>query len=111
MVADVTDEADADRAVAETVARFGRIDIIVNAVGGGAGNALHPAEAYPRDDWDWIMELNVRSTILPTQAAVARDDRARRGRRGSSTSRRCGPTSASTPATPRMWRPRAPSAR
>ena len=42
----------------------------INAVGGGAGKALHPAEAYPRDAWDWIMELNVRSTIVPTQAAA-----------------------------------------
>jgi gluconate 5-dehydrogenase len=67
---DATDEADTDRMVAETVARFGRIDIIVNAVGGGAGEVLNPAEAYPRKDWDWIMELNIRSTVLPTQAAV-----------------------------------------
>ena len=58
--------------VAETVERFGRIDILVNAVGGGAGKVLHPAEAYPRDDWDWIMELNVRSTVVPTQAVVRR---------------------------------------
>jgi gluconate 5-dehydrogenase len=70
IVADATDEADCDRMVAETVERFGRIDIIVNAIGGGAGKALHPAEGYPRSDWDWIMELNVRSTLLPTQAAV-----------------------------------------
>ena len=56
--------------VAETIDRFGRIDIVVNAVGGGAGKALHPAEAYPREAWDWIMELNLRSTIVPTQAAV-----------------------------------------
>jgi gluconate 5-dehydrogenase len=70
IVADATDEGDCDRMVAETVGRFGRIDIIVNAIGGGAGKALHPAEGYPRSDWDWIMELNVRSTLLPTQAAV-----------------------------------------
>lgn len=70
VVADATQEADAERMVAETVARFGKVDIVVNAVGGGAGAALHPAENYPRDRWDWIMELNVRSTILPTQAAV-----------------------------------------
>jgi gluconate 5-dehydrogenase len=31
---------------------------------------LHPAERYPQADWDWIMELNVRSTILPSQAAA-----------------------------------------
>jgi NAD(P)-dependent dehydrogenase (short-subunit alcohol dehydrogenase family) len=70
ITADATSEADAERMVAETVDRFGRIDIVVNAVGGGAGKVLHPAEEYPRSDWDWIMELNVRSTILPTQAAV-----------------------------------------
>jgi len=70
ITADVTSEADCVRMVKETVDAFGRIDIIVNAVGGGAGKVLHPAEEYPRSDWDWIMELNVRSTVLPTQAAV-----------------------------------------
>ena len=70
VVADATVEADAERMVAAASDRFGRIDIVVNAVGGGAGDALHPAEAYPRDAWDWIMELNLRSTIVPTQAAV-----------------------------------------
>jgi NAD(P)-dependent dehydrogenase (short-subunit alcohol dehydrogenase family) len=70
ITADATSEADCDRMVAETLDRFGRIDIVVNAAGGGAGNALHPAESYPRDAWDWIMELNLRSTLLPTQAAV-----------------------------------------
>ena len=70
ITADATREADGDRMVAETLERFGRIDILVNAVGGGAGKALHPAEAYPRSDWDWIMELNLRSTIVPTQAVA-----------------------------------------
>jgi gluconate 5-dehydrogenase len=70
ITADATVEADADRMVAAAIERFGQVDIIVNAVGGGAGQALHPAEAYPRDAWDWIMELNVRSTVLPTEAAV-----------------------------------------
>jgi gluconate 5-dehydrogenase len=46
------------------------VDVIVNAIGGGAGKVLFDAEAYPRDAWDWIMELNVRSTLLATQAAV-----------------------------------------
>ena len=58
--------------VAETVAAFGRVDVIVNAVGGGAGDVLNPAEAYPREAWDWIMELNVRSTIVPTMAVARR---------------------------------------
>ena len=70
ITADVTNEADCDRMVAETIEHFGRLDILVNAVGGGAGKVLHPAESYPRSDWDWIMELNVRSTVLPTQAVA-----------------------------------------
>jgi gluconate 5-dehydrogenase len=68
--ADATSEADADRVVEAARDAFGRVDILVNAVGGGAGKALHPAEAYPRDAWDWIMELNVRSTIVPSQAVA-----------------------------------------
>jgi NAD(P)-dependent dehydrogenase (short-subunit alcohol dehydrogenase family) len=68
--ADVTSEAECERVVAATVAAFGRLDIVVNCVGGGAGKVLFDAEAYPRDAWDWIYELNVRSTLCATQAAV-----------------------------------------
>ncbi len=68
--ADVTKREDADRAIDETTSRFGRVDIIVNAVGGGAGTALYPAESYPEDEWDRILDLNLRSALLPTQAAV-----------------------------------------
>jgi len=70
LTADVTSEAECDRIVAEAVARFGKLDIILNAVGGGAGKVLFDAHEYPRDAWDWIFELNVRSTLLATQSAV-----------------------------------------
>ncbi len=81
ITADATSESDGERMVQETLERFGQIDILVNAVGGGAGKVLHPAEEYPRSDWDWIMELNVRSTIVPTQAVVrAMIERGRGGR-------------------------------
>ena len=50
--ADVTNEAECDRVVAATLERFGRLDILMNAVGGGAGKVLFDAEAYPRDAWD-----------------------------------------------------------
>jgi NAD(P)-dependent dehydrogenase (short-subunit alcohol dehydrogenase family) len=68
--ADVTKRQDADRAIDETLDRFGRVDIIINAVGGGAGTALYPAEEYPEAEFDRIMDLNLRSDLLPTQAAV-----------------------------------------
>ena len=70
IAADLTKKEEADRAVAETVAHFGRLDIIINAIGGGAGNVLFDAEEYPVAEWDWIFDLNLRTTVLSTQAAV-----------------------------------------
>jgi NAD(P)-dependent dehydrogenase (short-subunit alcohol dehydrogenase family) len=67
---DVTRRAEADRLVDEALSTFERVDIIVNTVGGGAGSALYPAESYPEEEWDRIMDLNLRSALLPTQAAA-----------------------------------------
>jgi NAD(P)-dependent dehydrogenase (short-subunit alcohol dehydrogenase family) len=42
---------------------------------------VHPAHEYPRRDWDWIFELNLRSTLPPTQyAAPGMIDAGRGGR-------------------------------
>jgi NAD(P)-dependent dehydrogenase (short-subunit alcohol dehydrogenase family) len=68
--ADATVPDQASQMIDETVAELGRVDIIVNSIGGGAGDVLYDAENYPGEAWDWIMDLNVRSTLLPTQAAV-----------------------------------------
>jgi NAD(P)-dependent dehydrogenase (short-subunit alcohol dehydrogenase family) len=81
VVGDMTTEQDAERCVDETLDRFGRVDIVINAIGGGAGRVLHPAHEYPRRDWDWIFELNLRSTLLPTQYAVRAMINAGRGGR------------------------------
>ena len=111
LAADITREAEAERVVAAIVERFGRLDIIVNAVGGGAGKVLFDAEEYPRDAWDWIMELNLRSTLVRDPGGGPGDDRRPATAAGSSTSARSAPSSASTPATRPTWPPRAPSAR
>jgi gluconate 5-dehydrogenase len=68
--ADVTQKQDADHAIDLAMQAFGRVDVIVNAVGGGAGGALYPAEEYPESEWDRMLDLNLRSALLPTQAAV-----------------------------------------
>ena len=70
LAGDMTKEEDAERVVEETMRTFGRLDALVNAVGGGAGAALHNAENYPTDDWDWIMDLNLRSQFLVSRAAA-----------------------------------------
>jgi NAD(P)-dependent dehydrogenase (short-subunit alcohol dehydrogenase family) len=70
LVGDLTSEGDADRVVDEAVARWGRVDALVNAVGGGAGTALYPAELYPESEWDRIVDLNLRSQFLASKAAA-----------------------------------------
>jgi len=67
---DMASKADAAQAVARTVERFGRLDVLVNAIGGGAGTALYAAEDYPEPEWDRIVDLNLRTTLLPSQAAA-----------------------------------------
>ena len=79
--ADVTRKVDADRAVEETLAKFGRVDIVVNAVGGGAGTALYPAEEYSEEEFDRIFDLNFKSDLLVTQAAACAMIKAGRGGR------------------------------
>lgn len=70
IAADMASPADAERAVEETVQQFGRVDVLVNAIGGGAGTALHPAESYPKAEWDRILDLNLTTTLLSSQAAA-----------------------------------------
>src|SRR4051794_14735123 len=49
LMGDMTNETDAERVVGETLDAFGRLDVLVNAIGGGAGAALHAAHEYPED--------------------------------------------------------------
>ena len=67
---DMTKRDEADAVVDEVVNHLGKLDIMVNAIGGGAGKVLYEAQHYPDDAWDWIYDINVRCTLVPTQAAV-----------------------------------------
>jgi gluconate 5-dehydrogenase len=68
--ADLIQPDEAERVVARALAAFGRLDIHVNAIGGGAGKVIFDAERYPLEAWDWILDLNLRSTLVATQPAV-----------------------------------------
>lgn len=68
--ADVTKRDQMAAAVDSVVDTFGRVDGLATTVGGGAGDAIHPAESYPDDAWDWIMDLNLRSALVASQAAA-----------------------------------------
>lgn len=53
--------------VQRVMAAFGRIDILVNNAGATWGA---PAEDYPADGWDKVMDLNVTGLFRLTQAAA-----------------------------------------
>jgi len=67
---DMTDSAQADDAIQQTLDAFGRVDVLVNGIGGGAGTALYPAEEYPKSEWDRIVDLNLTTALLVSQAAA-----------------------------------------
>jgi len=70
LAADMASSEDADSAVRQTVEVLGRIDVLINGVGGGAGTALYPAEKYPLAEWSRIVNLNLTTSLLPSQAAA-----------------------------------------
>jgi gluconate 5-dehydrogenase len=65
IAADASDEAQVNNTVAEAMARLGRIDILVNNAGATWGA---PAEDYPVEAWDKVMNLNIRSLFLFAKA-------------------------------------------
>jgi gluconate 5-dehydrogenase len=69
VAADASREADIARLVDETLARLGHVDILVNNAGATWGA---PAEDYPLEGWDKVMNLNVRGVFLVTQAVGKR---------------------------------------
>ena len=64
---DVADPESVDQMVKRTMEEFGKIDILVTT----AGIALrHPAEEMPIDEWQKVMDVNVRGTFLCCQAVA-----------------------------------------
>ncbi len=63
--ADVSKVADINRMVADTTEEFGHIDILVNAAG---LNARMPAVQYTEEQWDFILDANLKGTFFCCQA-------------------------------------------
>jgi gluconate 5-dehydrogenase len=70
IAADMTSREQADRAVEQAIEAFGRVDVAVNSIGGGAGTALYPAERYPDPEWRRILDLNLGTALNLSQAAA-----------------------------------------
>src|SRR5262245_46564713 len=74
---DLTEEGPAARLIEAAVARWGRLDILVNNVGGSRNSKVWE---MPVADWDFVLRLNLRSTFLCTRAAAPHMMRRRYGR-------------------------------
>jgi 3-oxoacyl-[acyl-carrier protein] reductase len=77
VVGDVTEPGPARRLVETTVERFGRLDILVNDVGGSRSARIWEMEP---ETWDFVLKLNLRSAFLCTRAAVPHMMRQRYGK-------------------------------
>lgn len=67
LTGDLTEAKEPQRVVDETIDRFGRVDILVNNVG---GNRRKSFEDTTDQDWNDILELNFASHVRCSRAAI-----------------------------------------
>ena len=70
LLADVTRKQAVDEMVERVAGEFGRIDVLVNCVGGGGFGG--PLEDLSEEDWDRAFGLNAKSTFLCCTAVARR---------------------------------------
>jgi 3-oxoacyl-[acyl-carrier protein] reductase len=64
---DVSDETSVRAMAAEAIARFGRVDILVNNAGIFTESLI---ENMPIEDWDRVLNVNLRGTFLCTRVLI-----------------------------------------
>ena len=67
LIVDVRDEENVEKAVAETVAKFGGLDILVN---NASAISLTPTLATPMKKYDLMHQINARGTYLCSQKCI-----------------------------------------
>lgn len=65
---DVTQPDSVSATVSRTLERFGRLDVLVNTVGGF--RAGKPVAETPLEDWDLMFDLNVRTAFMTARVVV-----------------------------------------
>jgi 3-hydroxybutyrate dehydrogenase len=73
---DVTDEAQVNAGVAETVKAFGGVDILVSNAG---IQIVHPVEEFPFNDWKKMLAIHLDGAFLTTKACIPHMYKAKRG--------------------------------
>jgi NAD(P)-dependent dehydrogenase (short-subunit alcohol dehydrogenase family) len=67
VAANVAQDEDCERLVAEHADRFGRLDVLVNSAGVGIGGTT---EKLTAKQWDLQLDVNLRGAFLVTRAAI-----------------------------------------
>jgi NAD(P)-dependent dehydrogenase (short-subunit alcohol dehydrogenase family) len=64
VLCDVADRVAVEAAARETVAAFGKVHLVCNNAGVGAGG---PIDEVPAADWDWIVGVNLMGVVYGTE--------------------------------------------
>ncbi len=57
---DVTSRASVRKGALETIAKFGKVHLVANNAGIGAGGTLG---SVPEGDWDWVLDVNLKGVV------------------------------------------------
>jgi len=70
VVGDVSRAADAGRFVTEALARFGRIDVLVNNAAAPHGADRRLVWETPEEAWDLVLDVNLKGPFLMSRAVI-----------------------------------------
>lgn len=66
---DVSDESEVERVIREVTEAFGRLDVVVNNA--GIAGANKPTDEITIEEWDAVMNVNIRGVFFCTKHAIA----------------------------------------
>ena len=70
LIGDVSHAADAERFVAEALAQFGRIDVLVNNAAAPHGADRRLIWEVPEEAWDLVIDVNLKGAFLMSRAVI-----------------------------------------
>lgn len=70
LVGDVSRAADTERFVADALAQFGRIDVLVSNAAAPHGADRRLVWEIPEDAWDQVLNVNLKGTYLMSRAVI-----------------------------------------